>query len=304
MRHIISASRRTDIPAFFTDWLLKRLKTGSVLVKNPYSGRVQEVSLRPEHVHSMIFVSKNLRPLRKRLDEVERYAPNLFFHYTITGIPKALEQHTPDVAEAVEDFIHISKRYSPEHIVWRFDPIVVTDRLPFEFYEKSFARICGMLSGHTTECYLSFMEPYKKVLRNFERYTDHKLVELGIDEKREYAGRLSRIAKNAGLKLFACCNEYLVNEDIGKAKCIDGERLAKLFGEAGLSAKSAPTRDGCGCIRAIDIGSYDTCAHGCLYCYANSDKEKAKRFLKAFNPEQRGLGFDEEPVQERQGELF
>jgi hypothetical protein len=293
MKHIISASRRTDIPAFFTDWFIKRLDEGSVLVKNPYSGKVLEVSLRPGRVHSVVLWSKDFHPLLRRIEEVESRAPNLFFHFTITGVPKALEQHTPDVKDAVEDFIFISKRYSPAHIVWRFDPIVITDRLPFDFFEDSFARLAGLLKGRTTECYLSFMEPYKKVLRNFEKYTDHKLVELSIEEKQGYAKKLSAIAEKNKLKLFACCNEYLVNDNIGQARCIDGERLAKLFGDYELSAKPAPTREGCGCTRAIDIGAYDTCAHGCLYCYANSDKEKAKHFLKTFNPEQKGLGFDQ-----------
>lgn len=304
MKNIISASRRTDIPAFFTDWLLERLRKGSVLVKNPYSGRVAEVSLRRERVHSVVFVSKDFRPLLKRLEEVEKFAPNLFFHYTITGIPKALEERTPEAGEAVKDFISISTRYSPEHIVWRFDPIVITDRLPFEFYEKTFTRLARTLGPHTTECYFSFMEPYQKVLRNFARYTGHKLVELTVEQKREYAGRLSLIAKKEGLRLFACCNGYLVNDDIGKAKCIDGERLVRLFGDMELSTKGAPTRDGCGCVRAIDIGTYDTCAHGCLYCYANSDKEKARRFLKAFDPGHKGLWSDCGEAVKRQGELF
>lgn len=304
MKHIISASRRTDIPAFFTDWFIKRLKQGSVLVKNPYSGRVQEASLLPAHVHSIVLWSKDFRPLLRRIEEVERHAPNLFFHFTITGIPKALEQQTPDVKEAIEDFIFISKRYSPEHIIWRFDPVVITNRLPFEFYEDSFARLAAALKGHAEECYFSFMEPYKKVLRNFGKYTDHTLVELSTENKQEYAGRLSAIAKKNSMRLAACCNEYLVNENIEQARCIDGERLARLCGDMDLSAKPAPTRTGCGCAQAIDIGSYDTCAHGCLYCYANSDKKKAKRFLKSFNPEWQGLGFDRNPAEEKQGELF
>ncbi len=232
---------------------------------------------------------------------MERRAPNLFFHFTITGVPKALEQRTPEATDAARDFRFLSKRYSPDHIVWRFDPVVLTDRLPFEAYEESFARLAGMLKGYTTECYFSFMEPYKKVLRNFEKYTDHKLIELTIEKKKEYAKRLSVIAKKNGMKLIACCNEYLVDGEIEKAKCIDAGRLAALFNDMDLSAKSAPTREGCGCARAIDIGAYDTCAHGCLYCYANSDKEKAKRFLKSLNPEWKGLGFHGE---KKEGELF
>jgi hypothetical protein len=301
MKHIISASRRTDIPAFFIDWFIKRLEQGSVLVKNPYSGKVSEVSLRPEAVHSVVLWSKDFRPLLRRIEEVERRAPNLFFHFTITGVPKTLEQHTPEATDAARDFKFISQRYSRSHIVWRFDPVVVTDRLPFEAYEDSFARLAGMLKAQTTECYFSFMEPYKKVLRNFEKYASHRLIELSVEKKQEYAKRLSAIARKNGMKLIACCNEYLVDGEIEKARCIDAGRQAALFKDMDLSAKSAPTREGCGCARAIDIGAYDTCAHGCLYCYANSDKEKAKRFLNVFDPEQRGLGFDMEKTER---ELF
>jgi len=301
MKQIISASRRTDIPAFFTPWLIKRLREGAVLVKNPYSGKVSEVSLRLEAVHSMVLWSKDFSPLLERIEEVERHAPNLFFHFTITGVPEALERHTPEEGRAVEDFRFISRRYSPAHVIWRFDPVVITDRLPFEAYEDSFARLAGKLKGYAAECYFSFMEPYKKVLRNFAKYAGQKLVELSVDEKQLYAGRLSAIAQKNGLRLSACCNEYLVGEDIEQARCIDAERLAGLFGDMEVSLKPAPTREGCGCTRAIDIGSYDTCAHGCLYCYANSDKERAKKFLKSFNPEQRGLGFD---LEKKEGEVF
>lgn len=301
MKQIISASRRTDIPAFFTSWLIKRLEAGSVLVKNPYSGRTSEVSLRPEAVHSVVLWSKDFSPLLERIEEVERHAPNLFFHFTITGIPKALEQQTPDAEKALRDFIFISKRYSPAHVIWRFDPIVITDRLPFGFYEDRFKRLAGVLKGHASECYFSFMEPYKKVLRSFGKNTEHALAGLSVEEKQRYARRLAAIAGKNGLRLSACCNEYLVEGEITGARCIDAASLGRLFNDMGVSMKDAPTRQGCGCSKSVDIGTYDTCAHGCLYCYANSDKEKAKRFLEDFDPEQRGLGFD---LERRDGELF
>jgi len=294
MKHIISASRRTDIPAFFTGWLIKRLEEGSVLVKNPYSGKTVEVSLLPAHVHSIVLWSKDFRPLLRRIEEVERRCQNLFFHFTITGMDRSLEAHTPEAREAVRDFIFISKRYSPEQIVWRFDPVVVTGSLPFEYFEENFARCAEALKGRTSVCYFSFMEPYRKVQRNFGKHSDHRLLELSKEEKQGYAKRLVRTAEKNDIRLFACCNEYLVNGDIGKARCIDAEKLVRLFGPDGLAAKSAPTREGCGCSKAIDIGTYDTCAHGCLYCYATGDREKAERFLKGFNPESRGLGFDGE----------
>lgn len=301
MKHIISASRRTDIPAFFTPWLIKRLAAGSVLVKNPYSGKTSEVSLRPEAVHSIVLWSKDFGPLLERIEEVERHARALFFHFTITGIPKELELRTPETRKAVEDFKFIAKRYSPGHIIWRFDPVVITDLLPFEAYEESFAYLASALKGHAAECYFSFMEPYKKVLRSFGKYSGQKLAVLSAEEKQRYSGRLSAIAEKCGLRLSACCNEYLVGGDIERARCIDAERLAGIFNDVDISTKPAPTREGCGCARAVDIGAYDTCAHGCLYCYANSDKEKAQRFLERFDPEQRGLGFDAE---NKDGEPF
>lgn len=302
MKHIISASRRTDIPAFYTGWLIKRLEEGSVLVKNPYSGKTSEVSLRPSHLHSLVLWSKDFHPLLRRIEEVEKRCPNLFFHFTINGMDKSLEANTPDVKDAVRDFIFLSKRYSPAHLVWRFDPIVITGSLPFEFYEETFAQLAESLKGRAHECYFSFMEPYRKVLRSFAKHTGHKLLELSIEEKQGYAGRLSRIAEKTGIRLFACCNEYLENGDIGKARCIDAEKLSRLFGPDGLAAKSAPTREGCGCSKAIDIGTYDTCGHGCLYCYATNDREKAERFLIGFNPESKGLGFESE--EKKEGELF
>lgn len=303
MKNIISASRRTDIPAFYPDWFIKRLKEGFAYVKNPYSGKVSTVSLRPDSIHSIVLVSKNFAPLLKKIAEVEKVTKNLFFHFTITAVPKSLELNTPDYKSAIRDFIFISKRYSPGHIVWRFDPIVITDKLQFEHCEEAFRIYALLLKGATEDCFISFVEPYKKVIRNFEKYADERIIEPAEDKKREYARRLARIAEEHGMKLYACCNEELIGENVYGASCINGERLARLFYYYSANIKPAPTREGCGCARSVDIGSYDTCPHGCIYCYANSDKERAKESLKKHNPEWRGLGFDEGP-EEAEGSLF
>lgn len=273
MQQIISASRRTDIPAFYSDWFLNRLTDGFCDVRHPYTGRTFRVSLKPEDVGAIVFWSKNYTPLLPKLDTVEKTAKSLFFHFTITA-NRDLELRTPDHLEAIKDYIHIAKRYSPEHIVWRFDPICITDKLSFEKHEERFAACAELLRGHTNSCIISFAHPYRKMTKNLSRYTSHALVPLSDDEQKACAARLASRAEKYGIKLLACCNDHILSHQIGKARCIDGLKLSLLFGTA-LDTRSAASRKECGCTRSIDIGAYDTCGHGCVYCYANTDQEKA-----------------------------
>lgn len=293
MKNIISASRRTDIPAFYSEWFAKRLAEGWTSVRNPYSGRVYHISLKSQDLHSIVFWSKDFSPLIRRLPEVERATKNLFFHFTITGVPKALEERTPAPEAGVEDFLYLAGRYSPEHLIWRFDPVVLTDKIPFDHYLAEFDRTAGMLKGAARECYISFAEPYKKVVRNFKK-TGHTLLDTPDEVKREYAEELAVVAEGYGIKVSACCNDFLLSDRIGKARCIDGERLAGLFGDFDVDTARNPTRKGCACTRSIDIGAYDTCPHGCAYCYANSDHKKAEEFLKGHDSGWSGLGFNGE----------
>jgi hypothetical protein len=281
MQHIISASRRTDIPAFYADWFLNRLREGFADVLHPYSQQRLQVSLAPDDVGAIAFWSKNFAPLLPKLGAIEKTTRNLFFHFTITG-NRELELRTPDYCDAVRDFSFIARRYSPDHIIWRFDPICITDKLPFEVTEERFRSCAELLAGHTRACYISFVHPYRKVLTNVSRYSDHRLMDIPTERKQEYARRLATIAERHGIRLFACCNDQLVGEGVAKGSCIDGRRLSLLFGTA-LDTTRAATRKKCACTRSIDIGAYDTCGHGCLYCYANTDQEKASRAPSAID---------------------
>lgn len=308
MKNIISASRRTDIPAFYSDWFLQRLKEGHVFVKNPYGGQIYRVSLKSDDIHCIVFWSKNYSPLISRIEEIESFTNKLFFHFTITGIPKAIEQNTPPLEESVNDFIYLSSRYSPAHLVWRFDPICITDKLPFAFYEEMFAACIDKLKGHCNKCYISFAQKYKKAIANFEKYSNHRLVDVDTAIQREYAAGLGRIAEKNGITLYACCSDHLLSESVHKGSCINSAELARLFHDPHISSPHSPTRKGCACTKSIDIGAYDTCPHGCLYCYANSDKEKSGTALENMEMEWNGLGFhvDKDHVKEKsfQSSLF
>jgi len=283
MKSIISTSRRTDIPAFYTDWFINRLKAGFVYVRHPFTRKWQKISLKPEDIGVVVFWSKNYSPLLRRIEEIEKIIPNLFFHFTITG-NKILEPNVPDYKEAIENFIFISKRYSPKHIIWRFDPICVTNKLSFSYYQDKFIKCAEKLQGYTQTCYISFANLYKKVLINFKRFTNQIPLEISQVEKRRFAYKLAEIAEKYNITLYACCNDYLLSEKIKKASCINGYYLGNLF-NIPLETKPAATRKECACTKSIDIGAYDTCVHGCVYCYANLDKEKAKKFYKNFSPE-------------------
>jgi hypothetical protein len=279
---VISASRRTDIPAFYGEWLLNRLDAGFCDVLHPYTKKWFQVSLRPEDVGAIVFWSKDYAPLLPKLDIVERTTKNLFFHFTITGNTD-LELRVPDYHETAKDYLHIARRYSADHIIWRFDPICITDRLSFEKHEERFAAVAEQLKGHASSCIISFAHPYRKMTRNLEKYTSHRLVPVTVEEQKAYADRLAKRAAGYGIRLLSCCNDHLLYDAIGKARCIDGPKLSLLFGTA-LDARPAASRKECGCTRSIDIGAYDTCGHGCVYCYANTDQERASRAPAAVDP--------------------
>jgi hypothetical protein len=282
MPQILSVSRRTDIPAFYGAWFVNRLKAGHVFVPQPYSGKMLQVSLDPQDLSAIVFWSKNYAPLIPWLEMIEKSTKNLFFHFTITA-NRELELNVPDHREVIRDYLYLARRYGPERLVWRYDPICITDKLSFAAHEERFVQCAELLKGSAERCFISFVQPYKRALSNLRKYTDHSLVDLPAEIQQEYAQRLATRAEQYGISMFACCNDHLLSEKIGKASCIDGARLSALF-KVPVDTRLAATRKECACTRSIDIGAYDTCAHGCVYCYANSDKNKADKAQREHDP--------------------
>jgi hypothetical protein len=277
---VISASRRTDIPAFYGEWFLNRLRAGYVVAYNPFGGQRYEVSLRREDVAGFVFWSKDFRPFLPALTHVERLGYPFYFQFTITGLPRALEPNVPDWPRAAETARELAARYRPEAVQWRFDPIILTDKITPQATLDRFRRIADALAGHTRRCVFSFVDLYAKVQRNMARYeADHgdpsRTPSAAL--RRELAEQLAGEAQARGMRLFACCEPDLIGGDIRGARCVDGGLLRELFPGCGASIEPRPSREGCGCTASRDLGAYDTCLHGCLYCYANAHKDVALR---------------------------
>ena len=265
---IISASRRSDIPAFFSDWLMERVRAGEAEYVNPFSGKLHRVSLQPQNVHSFVFWSKDYRPLLPQLEELEARGYRSSFHFTITGLPRLFEPRVPEAETAIETFSYLAQRYSPKHISWRFDPILFSAQLEEEYYLARFAQLSRLLRGKTRRCYFSFVNYYSKVQKRLARLEGIGCYDPPLERKRQLAGKLAEIAAEQEMELYSCCANDLIQPGIKQGHCIDGELLAELFPERPRVSELRPTRAECGCYASRDIGAYDTCEHGCRYCYA------------------------------------
>jgi hypothetical protein len=292
-KRIISASRRTDIPAFYGDWFMGRLKEGFAGVVNPFGGQRYLVSLKPEDVICFVFWSKNFTPFLENLKIIESLGYKLYFNYTVTALPSVFENNL-DKKTAIKTLIELSKMYSPNHINWRFDPIVISSICDRDFFIKAFKELASDFEGLVERCYFSFVTEYNKVKRNFDELekTDRlAITSVSEDYKIDLANELADIAGQHGIEMFSCCGEYLVGEKIKKAHCIDGATIKELFYPAGLQYSEKPTRSQCGCTESTDIGTYDTCPHGCVYCYANANKSKVCNAFRNHNKNSAFLGY-------------
>jgi hypothetical protein len=285
---IISASRRTDIPTFYGKWFMNRIEAGYVQYRNPFNQKLHLASLKPEDVFCFVFWSKNFKPFLKYLPQLEKKGYCFYFHYTITGSHRIFNEHVPAWEESVKTFQFLSKCYGPEKIIWRFDPIVISDLTPSEYYIELFKKICQSLESYTDKCMISFVSYYGKVQRNFRLQSQKKQIlfyELFSEEKKALAEKLADTAAGCGIQLEACCSDFLVGKKIKKARCIDADLLSRFFSQKEVFKKRKPTRQECGCSESVDIGGYNTCPHGCVYCYANANPYNPLDYYKSFSSE-------------------
>ena len=283
MSRIISVSRRTDIPAYYSEWFMRRLEEGFAGYVNPFGGQKYIVPLLPDDVACFVFWSKNFAPFMDKLPLIEDMGYRFYFNYTITGLPDIFESRTVTKETALATLKELSDAYSPAHINWRYDPIIISDVTGHDFHIRNFRYLACELEGYVKRCIISFVMPYGKVKRNFAKFRNlHgiKITEPDMDSRIRLANELADICEEHGIRMFSCCGDYLAGKKIGKAHCIDGKLIEELF-HTGSGFREKPTRKECGCTESVDIGAYDTCHHGCIYCYANMNKQAAEaRFEK------------------------
>jgi Domain of unknown function (DUF1848) len=286
LRVIVSASYRTDIPAFYAEWLMRRLRAGYCRVANPYGGGAYEVALTPEAVDGFVFWTRNMRPLMADLDAVRRIAP-FVVQFTLTGYPRALESSVIAVAEAVAQLRELRHRFGPRAAVWRYDPIVFAAGMDAAAHEAEFTALAEALAGTVDEVVLSVMTPYKKTRRNLDRAgRRHGFAweDPPLDEKQALLAQLAGIAVGCGLAPTLCSQPELLVPGLGEARCIDAERLSDVAHRP-IAARENGNRPGCRCAQSRDIGAYDSCPHGCVYCYAVSDRDRAVANFRAHDPD-------------------
>ena len=295
--NIISASRRTDIPAFYGDWFMNRIKDKNAYAFNPYNRQVSKISLDNNDVLCLVFWSKNFIPFTENLKILKDLGYRFYFNYTITGLPSEFECSLVETDLAIKNMIELSKLFSPKHINWRYDPIVISNKTDYEFHEKNFTKMAKVLGDNGIErCYFSFMNTYAKIKPNIDLLEKNNNIKIEVysnEWNTHLAKDLAEIAKDNGIKMYTCCGDYLISDLIHKAHCIDSDIINELFGNVN-TLKEKPTRIGCGCFESIDIGTYDTCPHGCMYCYANINKESAKTNFYLHDSESKILGIGKE----------
>lgn len=280
---IISASRRTDIPAFYAGWFMRRIRAGFCTVPNPFNPKqVSRISLLPEDVEVLVFWTRNPRPLLPYLDELEQRGYRYYFQYTLLNYPRPIETSTPALAAALDSFRVLAERVGPQRVIWRYDPILFSSLTGAAFHQETFQRLAESLQSFTQRVVISVLTRYPKLEARFQRLAEQGIEVLDASARQgerfaDFMRQLAVIAKARGMDIFSCASELdLQPYGIRPGKCIDAEYIAEVFGLQVSGRKDSSQRQFCGCVVSRDIGMYDSCLFGCQYCYATTSFERAR----------------------------
>ncbi|MCL2254751.1 MAG: DUF1848 domain-containing protein [Lachnospiraceae bacterium] len=265
---IISASRRTDIPSYYSDWFFNRIKAGFVLVRNPMNyHQISRIKINPEIVDGIVFWTKNPEPMIKRLAELNEYM--FYFQFTLTSYGKDIEPHLPHkTKDILPIFKKVSNMIGPDRIIWRYDPILINTKYTIDYHTTAFSKIAKELSEYTKTVTISFIDTnYKGLKSNINKLN---LTDFTDETQTKLASCLAPIAHEYGLFINTCAEKAdLQPYGIERAQCIDAQLFSKLLSSKIDIKKDRNQRLECGCASSIDIGMYNSCMNGCLYCYAN-----------------------------------
>ena len=276
---IINTGMRTDIPAFYSKWLLNRIKEGFVYVRNPYyKNQVTKYSLNPNVVDCLAFCTKNPHPLISNLDKLDSFKQ--FWFVTITPYGKDIEPNVPDKKQVIDDFKELSNHLGKNAVALRYDPILINEKFDVDMHIKCFDKLLKELKEFTEDCTISFLDLYEKVKRNAPGLRPPT-----SEEQIKIAKAFSKIGKENNITIHACCEkEQLKEYGLDVTGCMSQEIVEKAIGSKLKAPKNNSKRSECNCLMGNDIGSYNTCMHLCKYCYANANQTLVKENIKKHNP--------------------
>lgn len=278
---IVSASRRTDIPAFYAEWFINRVRAGYCCVPNPFNPQqVTRVSLRQQDVDVIVFWTRYPLPMMEYLHELDVRGFRYYFLFTLTGYPRFLEPHAPTYEQAILAFRKLAQAIGPERVIWRYDPVIVSNHTPFEYHTTNFEQLCCALEGSVRRAIISLMDNYKSVALRLDRlradgfnYLSHPETERGFAEMVQ---SIAASARRHDIELVSCAEEVdMTTLGVQPGKCIDDQLIGRIFGIEVTHQKDPGQRKACRCVVSKDIGVYDTCRYGCTYCYATHSAAKA-----------------------------
>ena len=270
---ILSVSRRTDIPNYYSDWFIARIKEGFLYVRNPMNAhQISRIDLSPEVVDCIVFWTKNPANMIEKLGHLEKYM--YYFQFTLTGYGKDVEPNLPNKRkEVIPTFKRLSEKIGKERVIWRYDPILVNKRYTMDYHRKAFEEIASNLADYT--------DFYSKTQRNTRGLDIRQITN---EERVELAGEMARIASKYHLIIETCAEQINLNEvGILHGSCIDKKRIERLLGCKLIVEKDKNQRGACGCFESVEVGAYNTCLNGCKYCYANFNNSKVEDNVKLYN---------------------
>lgn len=275
---ILQTGMRTDIPAFYSEWFMNRIKEGYVLVRNPYHQElVTRYEINPNIVDLIAFCTKNPYPMLKHMKKLKKYGQ--YWFVTITPYGKELEPNVPNKNFVIKCFQQFSKIVGINSIGWRYDPIIVNNKYSVECHISAFEKTASQLAGCTETCIISFVDLYEKVKRNAP-----KIRNVTKNEQITIAKAFAEIGRKYGMTVKGCHeSSALADYGIDMSGCLNREVYEKALGISLKMPKRKSQRE-CNCFFGTDIGAYNSCGHFCRYCYANADVSSVKRNMARHDP--------------------
>lgn len=301
MGHIVSASRRTDIPRFFAEWFVRRIRAGYCLVPNPFDPtRASRVSLRATDVDVIVFWTKDPSPLMPRLGELDSLGHRYYFHYTLTAYSPDFEPLSRALSARIDGLRSLADLVGPDRVIWRYDPVIWGGGLGLDFHRHAVDSIVAGIAGSTTRAVVSLLDLYRHVSAGMRAVlpvgalAPDSVVE--CPDLSRFVTYLASLTSSHGMDLVSCAEgERLARLGIRPGKCIDAEYISRVFGIRVTASKDRSQRPECGCVDSRDIGVYDSCIGGCRYCYATRSPALAEARHREHDPDSPSLlpGVDE-----------